>query len=65
MTFTLLHYERNPAFQPIAEACVFYVYVILLFIPSELWRSPAVAKCPAGMKRKNVCQNGPSCLKKI
>ncbi len=53
MTFTILHRNPNPAFQKIAEAQVLCVYVILSFISSALYKSRAVAICPADMKRKN------------
>ena len=50
MTFVILHTDCDPAFQPMADAHVVYVYVILLFFLAVLQSCRAVAICPTGMK---------------
>ncbi len=56
MNFALLHCDPNPAFQPIGEVHVLYVYMIPLFISSELTltKVQALAIRAASMKRKNI-----------
>ncbi len=55
VTFVTLQGDPGPALQPIAEAHVVYVYVlmaILLFILVALPWSWVIAICPEGMNRK-------------
>ncbi len=60
MTFRLLHSDPAATFQPIAQASALYVYSIQFFVWAASPRSQAIAKCPTGMKRKNIMSNATS-----
>ncbi len=67
MTFAILHWDTSPAFQPIAEGHVVYVYV-LLFILAALPRSQARCYMPWRHEKEKHWSKGMSkwsCLKDL
>ena len=62
MVFAIMYWDFEPALQPIAEAHVLHVYVILWFISSALPKSgPSLYALQARKRKHSVqrpCQNG-------